>query len=187
MKKWDKFRVEKFIFHSQFKIVAARATYFDSCEIILVNRLLLLTSSAFFFSPISKSIETAERAREWRAKESQIRRSRGATWDHSRSIHRFQSTMWRRLLSSSLKSLKSLPSSSTPASAPLGCISQAARLGAASHLSPSSTVSLFARHYASDSGRSCRFLRILCSLHIYVEWIARLIINRLLSYSRIDL
>ncbi|KAA0038130.1 hypothetical protein IC582_007973 [Cucumis melo] len=59
--------------------------------------------------------------------------------------------MWRRLLSSSLKSLKSLPSSSTPASAPLGCISQAARLGAASHLSPSSTVSLFARHYASDS------------------------------------
>ncbi|CAK9324606.1 unnamed protein product [Citrullus colocynthis] len=60
-------------------------------------------------------------------------------------------TMWRRLLFSPLKSLKSLPSSSTPASAPLGCISKATRFGAASHVSPSPDVSLFARHYASDS------------------------------------
>ncbi|XP_023528417.1 cytochrome c oxidase subunit 5b-1, mitochondrial-like [Cucurbita pepo subsp. pepo] len=59
--------------------------------------------------------------------------------------------MWRRLLASQLKSLKSLPSSSTPASAPLGCISKATRLGAASHVSPSAPVSLFARYYASDS------------------------------------
>ncbi|XP_022949516.1 cytochrome c oxidase subunit 5b-2, mitochondrial-like [Cucurbita moschata] len=59
--------------------------------------------------------------------------------------------MWRRLLYSQLKALKSLPSSSTSASAPLGCISQATRLAASSRVSHSPSVSLFARHYASDS------------------------------------
>ncbi|XP_022153651.1 cytochrome c oxidase subunit 5b-2, mitochondrial-like [Momordica charantia] len=60
--------------------------------------------------------------------------------------------MWRRLLSSQLKALKSLPSSSPNPS--LGRISQATRLAASSHASPSPSAPLFHRHYASDSADS---------------------------------
>ncbi|XP_022153669.1 cytochrome c oxidase subunit 5b-2, mitochondrial-like [Momordica charantia] len=59
--------------------------------------------------------------------------------------------MWRRLLSSHLKSLKPRTSSSTAPSPPSGSISRAARRPASSHVSSSPSVSLFARHYGAEA------------------------------------
>ncbi|XP_022949501.1 cytochrome c oxidase subunit 5b-1, mitochondrial-like [Cucurbita moschata] len=61
--------------------------------------------------------------------------------------------MWRKFLFSQLRALKSFPSTSAAASAPLGFISRASRLtvAASSHVFPSPHVSFYARHYGAEA------------------------------------